>query len=64
MERHEPYVADPAEPADPRPFARWQTLVVTMAVVILLIAAATVFLQGRGEEDPALTVPREQNQQE
>lgn len=56
-DRYEPYVADPAEPPRPRRLARWQTAVATMAAIILLVAGATVFLQGRGEEDPALTVP-------
>lgn len=62
-ERYDPYVADPAEPAPPRPLARWQPLIVTVAAVVLLIAGATLFLQGRGEEDPALTVPSPSGQE-
>ena len=56
-ERFEAYVADPAEPP-PRPrLARLAPAVGTLALLIALIGAATVFWHGRGEEDPALTVP-------
>jgi hypothetical protein len=54
---HEPYVADPAEPP-PRPLlAALRPAVATLAVLLALIAGATWFLQGRGEEDPALQAP-------
>jgi hypothetical protein len=56
-ERFESYVADPAEPP-PRPrLAGLAPTVWTLALLIALIGATTVFWQGRGEEDPALTVP-------
>ena len=54
---HEPYVADPADPA-PRPLlARLRPAVATAAATILLIAGAAWYLEGRGEEDPALQAP-------
>ena len=54
---HEPYVADPAEPTGQPLLARARPAVATLALIVLLVAAATLFLQGRGEEDPALNAP-------
>lgn len=56
-ERYEPYVSDPAEPPPRRRLARLQPLLASLAVVILLVAAGALYFVGRGEEDPALTVP-------
>jgi hypothetical protein len=54
---YEPYVADPAEPPPRPPLAGLRPAVVTAIVVLLLVAGAALFLQGRGEEDPALNAP-------
>ena len=56
-ERYEPYVSDPAEPPARRRLARLQPWIATMAVMIILIAAGALYFVGRGEEDPALTIP-------
>ena len=56
-ERFEAYVADPAEPA-PRPVLdRWRVTVWTMLVVVLLAGLVSIYMVGRGEEDPALQQP-------
>ena len=60
-ERFETYVADPAEPA-PRPVLdRWRPAVWTLLVILLLVAAASLYLEGRGEEDPALQQPGQES---
>ena len=56
-DRYEPYVEDPAEPAPRRRLARLQPWIATLALVIILVAAGALYFVGRGEEDPALTVP-------
>ena len=53
------YVADPAEPPPRRRLAGAAGALWVLALVILAIAAATLLLQGRGQEDPALSVPTE-----
>ena len=60
MTDYEPYVAEPAEPPARRRLAGAAPMVWTLAFVILLTCAATLFLAGRGQEDPALSVPSEQ----
>ena len=56
-ERFEAYVADPAEPA-PRPVLdRWRATLWTVLVILLIVAASSLYLEGRGEEDPALQAP-------
>ena len=54
---YEPYVQDPAEPPPRRRLARLQALIATLAVLFILVAAGALYFVGRGEEDPALTVP-------
>jgi hypothetical protein len=57
----EPYVADPAEPpARPR-LARLRPAIAALTLLLLLIAGATVFWTGRGQEDPALQAPAAEN---
>ena len=56
-ERYEPYVKDPAEPPARRRLARLQPLIAVLAVLIILVSAGALYFVGRGEEDPALTVP-------
>lgn len=56
-ERYEPYVADPAEPAGRPVLERWRPLAWFALVLILLIAGSSLYLEGRGEEDPALQFP-------
>ena len=60
MTDYEPYVADPAEPPARRRLAGATPLAWTLVIVILLACVATLFLTGRGQEDPALTVPSEE----
>lgn len=58
---HEPYVADPAEPA-PRPrLARLRPALATLVVLLLVAAGVTLYWTGRGEEDPALQAPATQD---
>ena len=56
-DHYEPYVADPAEPPPRRRLARLAPLIWTLAAVLLLVGLTTIYWTGRGEEDPALTVP-------
>ena len=56
-DHYEPYVKDPAEPAPRRRLARLQPWIAALAVLVILVAAGTLYFVGRGEEDPALTVP-------
>ena len=60
MTDYEPYVAEPAEPAPRRRLAGAAPVVWSLAVVVALACLATLFLTGRGQEDPALSVPSEQ----
>lgn len=54
---HEPYVADPAEsPSRPR-LAGLRPALGTVLVLLLVVAAVTLYWTGRGEEDPALQAP-------
>lgn len=58
---HEGYVADPAEPP-PRPrLAGLRPAIATLAMLLLMVAAVTLYWTGRGEEDPALQVPAAEN---
>jgi hypothetical protein len=59
---YEPYVSDPAEPPRRRRLAGAAPLVWTLALVLLLAGATTIYWTGRGEEDPALTVPASENE--
>ena len=54
---YEPYVEDSAEPAPRRRLARLQPWIATLALLIILVGAGALYFVGRGEEDPALTVP-------
>jgi hypothetical protein len=54
---YEPYVGDPAEPPARRRLTGWQPWIAALAVFVLLVAAGSLYFVGRGEEDPALTVP-------
>ena len=54
---YEPYVGDPAEPPPRRRLARLQPLIVSVAILVLVVALGALYFIGRGEEDPALTVP-------
>lgn len=54
---HEPYVADPAEPAPPRRFARLQPVLWTLVIVLLIGATTAMLLRTTGEENPGLTGP-------
>ncbi|HVM19355.1 MAG TPA: hypothetical protein VM307_05300 [Egibacteraceae bacterium] len=56
-EDYEPYVADPAEPPPRRRLARLQPSLWFFVALLLTVSAATVFLQGYGDEDPALRMP-------
>ena len=56
-DRYEPYVSDPAEPPPRRRLEWLQPLIAALAVFIVLVAAGALYFVGRGEEDPALTVP-------
>lgn len=57
---YEPYVADPAEPP-PRPKLQRLTVPLWTAIVILLLASLVwMYFEGRGEEDPALQAPNQQ----
>ena len=59
-ERFEAYVADPAEPA-PRPVLdRWRATVWTLLTIVLIVSLVSIYMVGRGEEDPALQVPARQ----
>lgn len=54
---YEPYVADPAEPA-PRPRLQRFSFPLWIAIVVLLVASLVwMYFEGRGEEDPALQQP-------
>ena len=53
----EPYVSDPAEPPLRRRMAGREPAIWTLIILILIIAATTLFWVGRGEEDPGMTVP-------
>ena len=55
---YEPYVADPAEPPARRRLARLAPALWIVIVLVLLIGTTAVYWTGRGQEDPALTVPQ------
>ena len=56
-EHYEAYVADPAEPA-PRPVGeRWRATVWTLLTIVLIVSLVSIYMVGRGEEDPALQAP-------
>jgi hypothetical protein len=54
---YEPYVADPAEPPARRRLARLAPAVWVVLLAVLLAGLTSVYWIGRGQEDPALTVP-------
>jgi hypothetical protein len=54
---YEPYVQDPAEPPARRHLARLAPALWAILLVVLVIGLTSVYWIGRGEEDPALTVP-------
>lgn len=54
---HEPYVNDAAEPPARPLLAAVRPAVAVIAAALLLVALATLFLQGRGQQDPSLRVP-------
>ena len=57
---YEPYVADPAEPP-PRPKLQHLTVPLWTAIVVLVLASLVwMYFEGRGEEDPALQQPSQQ----
>lgn len=57
MTDYEPYLADPAEPHRPGPLARWQPLLTTLSVLLVVVALGFLWLHSKGRQDPALTVP-------
>jgi len=56
---YEPYVRDPAEPPPRRRFARLQPFILALALLVLVTSVGALYFVGRGEEDPALTQPRD-----
>ena len=60
MTDYEPYVADPTEPPPRRRLAGAAPAVCVIAVIVLLLGTASLLLEGRGEQDPSLSIPTEE----
>lgn len=54
---YEPYVADPSEPRPRRRLAGLQPALWTLLIALVVVAGTALWLQGYGQEDPALSVP-------
>lgn len=57
MTDYEPYLAEPAEPVVPGKLARWRPLLSVLATLLVVLALAFMWVDSRGEQDPALTAP-------